>query len=120
MEKLSLKTIFEALANVNAGNADMGETAFELAPLVGIRTKREHGDCVFTYDGKPVRYLNDLIDRLRDVLREDEVARLLAMKYDCFFIEYDPVSKVFFAIDESNPNLILSLHLRMRKESLKC
>ena len=117
MEKLPLKTIFKALANVNAGNAYMGEATYELTPLVAIRKQLENGDCIFTYCAKPVCYLNDLIDRMRDALRDDEIEKLLSLKYD---VTLEPtlgggVQKVFFAIDESDPKFMVSLRLKMGK-----
>lgn len=122
MEKLTLKTIFEALANVNAGNADMGEATYELKPLVDIRKQLENGDCVFTYDAKPVSFLNDLIDRLRDALLDVEIERLLSLKYEV--TEWPMLGggtqKVFFGIDDSTPNFTISLYLKMGKVEKEC
>ena len=122
MEKLTLKTIFEALANVNAGNAYMGEPVYELTPLVSMRKEFENGDCIYSYGGKPVSFLNDLIDRLREVLHEDEIERLLSLTYEV--TEWGMIGgglqKVFFAIDNSNPKFMISLHLKMEKVEKPC
>lgn len=122
MEKLTLKTIFEALANVNAGNADMGEATYEFTALVGIRKKLEHGDAVFSYDTAPFCYLNDLIDRLRDALLDVEIERLLSLKYEVteWPMFGGGTQKVFFGIDDSTPNFTISLYLKMGKVEKEC
>lgn len=121
MEKLTLKTIFKALANVNAGNAYMGEATYELAPLVSMRRELESGNCIYSYSGKPVTFLNDLIDRLRDALNDEEIERLLSLKYE-IKTDYLPsgMCKIFFAIDDSNPKFTISLRLKMEKVEKQC
>ena len=122
MEKLTLKTIFEALANVNAGNAYMDEATYELKPLVGIRRQLENGESIFTYSANPIRYLNDLIDSLRDVLHDDEIEKLLSLNYatDLWGKIGGGLQRVFFATDESNPKFMISLYLRMEKAEKQC
>lgn len=122
MEKLTLKTIFKALANINAGNAEIGKPSYELKPLLFRRKVTENGTLIYSYGAKPVCFLNDLIDRLRDVLRDDEIEKLLSLKYDTDLQEMPSgLQRFFFAIYETNPKFTISLRLNMvRKGNEEC